>query len=227
MDLLRILTFCLIWASAAQTVNSQVTVVPSKTRTVIDGKTFYLHIVKQGETLYSISKAYNIPQKDVVFNNPDAFEGIRVGQELKIPVKAADTATSNKIESALYIYHIAEKGQTTYGIAQQYGIGMEDLYKHNPELEHSPLQAGQVVTIPKAGKSAVQPEKPKTGYVIHSVKRKETLFSIAKSYDVDLNMIFEINPEIDSKDPKIKIGQEIKIPVPNSEPIKQIGRAHV
>ncbi len=223
MDLLRIFFLCLIWASVTPPVNSQVTVTPSKTRTVIDGKTYYLHTVKQGETLYSISKAYNIPQKDVVFNNPDAFEGIRVGQVLRIPVKAEDTPTSNKLESAQFIYHIAEKGQTAFGITQQYGISAEELYKYNPELEHSPLQAGQVVTIPKTGKGATtqpaQPAKPKTGYIVHTVKRKETLFSIAKSYDADLNRIFEINPEIDADDPKIKTGQEIKIPSANAESI--------
>ncbi len=219
MNLLRTFILCLIWVFVAQPVDSQVTVTPSKKKVVVDGKSYYLHTVKQGETLYSISRAYNVLQKDVVFNNPDAFEGIRVGQELKIPIKAEETQASNQLQSAQFIYHITEKGQTTYWLTQQYNVSLEELYKYNPELEHSPLQAGQVVTIPKKNNGEVQQPQPKIGYVIHIVKKKETLFSIAKSYDVDLNHVLEANPDIDSNEPKIKIGQEIKIPTSNIQPI--------
>ncbi len=219
MNLLRIFILCLICVSVAQPAYSQVTVTPSKKKVVVDGKSFYLHTVKQGETLYSISKAYNVLQKDIVFNNPDAFEGIKVGQELKIPIKAEEAPAGSQLESAQFIYHITEKGQTTYWLTQHYNISQEELLKYNPELEHSPLQAGQVVTIPKKANGVVQPTKPKTGYAMHTVKRKETLFSIAKSYNADLNEVLEMNPEIDANDPKLKIGQQIKIPLSDAVPI--------
>ncbi len=212
MKFLRLFIICLMWISAIQPVQSQVNITLSKKKTVIDGKSYYLHTVQAGETLYSISKAYNVLQKDIVFNNPDAFEGIKIGQELKIPINSG-TPASNQLESAQFIYHITEKGQTTYALTQLYHVSMEDLYKYNPELEHSPLQAGQVVTIPKkAGQVVASKPVPQDNYFIHKVQRKETLFSIAKEHDVDLNRIFEANPELDANDPKIKIGQEIKIP---------------
>ena len=73
MNLLRVIFICLISVCLAQSAYSQSTVVPSKKTALIDGKSYYLHTVKQGETLYSISRAYNILQKDIVFHNPDAF----------------------------------------------------------------------------------------------------------------------------------------------------------
>jgi LysM repeat protein len=219
MNLLRIFILCLICVSVVQPAHSQVTVVPSKKKIVADGKSFYLHTVKQGETLYSISKAYNVLQRDIVFNNPDAFEGIKMGQELKIPVRAEEAPAGSQLESAQFIYHITEKGQTAYWLTQNYNISREELLRYNPDLEHSPLQAGQVVTIPKKTNGAAQPSKPKTGYAMHTVKRKETLFSIAKSYNVDLNEVLEINPEIDANAPRLKVGQEIKIPLSDAEPI--------
>ncbi|MDR1171831.1 MAG: LysM peptidoglycan-binding domain-containing protein [Bacteroidales bacterium] len=219
MNLLRVLILFLICVSVAPPARAQVTVVPSKKKVVVDGKSFYLHTVKQGETLYSIGKAYNVLQKDIVFNNPDAFEGIKIGQELKIPVKAEEAPAGSQLESALFIYHITEKGQTAYWLTQHYNISRDELVKYNPELEHSPLQAGQVITIPKKTNGAAQPSKPKTGHAVHTVKRKETLFSIAKSYHVDLNEVLEINPEIDANDPKLKIGQQIKIPLTDAVPI--------
>lgn len=216
INLLRVLV-CIAGILILQPVYGQVPITVSDRKTVVDGKSYYLHTVKQGETLYSISNTYNISQKDIAFNNPEAFEGIRVGQELKIPVKPGEKTNGGLFESAQFIYHITEKGQTVYSLIQQYRVSLEVLYKHNPELEHAALQAGQVVTIPKAGRNELQQDKPVT-YSIHKVKRKETLFSIAKSYDTDLNRIFEANPEIDANNPKIKTGQDIKIPLLNANP---------
>ena len=219
MNLLRTFVFCFTCVFAAQTGKSQVTVVPSKSKIVIDGKSYYLHIVKPGETLYSISRAYNVLQKDVVFNNPDAFEGIKIGQELRIPVDANDTPTGNMLQSAQFIYHITEKGQTVYWLTQHYSITQEELFKNNPELEHAELQAGQVVTIPKKTDGVMPPANPKPAHVTHTVRRGETLFSIAKNYNVNLNEVFEINPDINVNDPRLRIGQQIKIPVPDAAPI--------
>jgi len=219
MDLLRIFFFCFILVFSVRPAQSQVTVVPSKTKEVIDGKSFYLHTVKPGETLYSISRAYNVLQKDVVFNNPDAFEGIKIGQELKIPVNANDTPTGNMLQSAQFIYHITEKGQTVYWLTQNYNISQDELFKYNPELEHSELQAGQVVTIPKKTNGAVPHTEPKYAHIVHTVKRGETLFSIARNYNVNLNEVFEINPEIKANDPRVRSGQQIKIPLPDAAPI--------
>ena len=219
MDVLRIFFFCFILVFTVLPAQSQVTVVPSKTKEVIDGKSFYLHTVKPNETLYSISRAYNISQKDVVFNNPDAFEGIKIGQELKIPVDVNDTPTGNMLQSAQFIYHITEKGQTVYWLTQNYSISRDELLKHNPDLEHSELQAGQVVTIPKKTNGAVQPAKKTPAHVVHTVKRGETLFSLAKNYNVSLNEVFEINPEIDANNTRVRAGQQIKIPLPDAAPI--------
>ena len=219
MNLLRIILFCLMAVFVVQPAYPQVTVVRSTKKVVIDGNSFYLHIVKPGETLYSISKAYNVLQRDVVFSNPDAFEGIKAGQELKIPVESGQTPIGNQLQSAQYIYHITEKGQTVFWLTQHYNISQEELYKYNPELEHSVLQAGQVVTIPKKTNGELQPAQPKIAHVVHTVKRGETLFSITKSYNADLNVVYELNPDINPNDSRVRLGQEIKIPLPDAAPI--------
>lgn len=217
--MLRIFMFCLIIVFVVQPAGSQVIVVRSAKKTVIDGKSFYLHTVKPGETLYSISKAYSVLQKDVVFSNPDAFEGIKAGQELKIPVESGQTPTGSQLQSAQFIYHITEKGQTVYWLTQQYNITQEELFQYNPELEHSSLQTGQVVTIPKKTNGERTTAQPKVAYVVHTVKRGETLFSISRSYNADLNQVYDLNPDINPKVPNVRLGQEIKIPVPKAAPI--------
>src|SRR5690554_1121933 len=54
---------------------------------VINGKEYIVHEVVKGNTLYSISKQYNISLSDVLNNNPEAEKGIAIGQKLYIPTE--------------------------------------------------------------------------------------------------------------------------------------------
>lgn len=48
-------------------------------------KGFHIHTVMQGQTLYSIAKAYGVRMSSVTKENPKALYGIVAGTELKIP----------------------------------------------------------------------------------------------------------------------------------------------
>ena len=65
---------------------SQVVVEKSKDKVVISGKPYYIHIVKKGETAYSISRAYGITVEDLTNENPNAVYGVKEGQSLRIPI---------------------------------------------------------------------------------------------------------------------------------------------
>ncbi|MDR1865949.1 MAG: LysM peptidoglycan-binding domain-containing protein [Bacteroidales bacterium] len=210
MNLLRVFLMIPIAVCFIRIVDAQVSVTVSEKKTVIDGKTYYLHTVRQGETLYSISKAYHVRQEDIAANNPGSAGSIRAGQELKIPDLSGNVPEPSPPEPSQLIAHVAEKGQTVYSLMQTYGVTREELYRHNPVLRQSPLQAGQVVNIPRKDQpqSASAPD-----YQIYEVKKRETLFSIAAQRRIDVNRILELNPEIDPGDRKIKTGQQIKLPV--------------
>lgn len=203
--------FLLLVVSIFYTVKGQNEPVPvtiSKERAIVDGKTYYLHTVKPGETLFSISKAYNVSQKDVINSNKEAASSLKVGQVLKIPTDQIAKLPSS-LNSENFIYHIVEAGQTVLSIAEKYNITKEQLYKFNPEAEISPLQAGQVIKIPKKNGEEIDINS-KTSFTEHKVKRKETLYSISKSYNVSVDDIIALNPELNTSD--IKIGQTLKIP---------------
>lgn len=199
-----------------------VPIVLSKEKTIIDGKTYILHTVKQGETLFSICKAYNIPQKDLVMVNPDANVSIKIGQVLKIPADQVNFKVPESLNSDNYILHIVEQGQTVFSIAQKYNITKEELFKHNPEAEISALQTGQVIKIPKL--TNFEPKKETvlaiSSYTDHKVKRKETLYSISRLYQVTVDDIIAANPELNTSD--IKTGQYIKIPTEKKQEIKPV-----
>lgn len=187
--------------------NEPVPITISTEKTVIDGKTYYLHTIKPGETLYSISKAYHVPLSEIISLNPEASTSVRVDQVLKIPVTQI-TQTPAVANSQEFIFHIAEAGQTIDNIAEKYNLSRDELIKTNPELEVGSIQSGQVVKIPKNKKSYTPAAL--TSYTEHKVKRKETLYSISRSYGLTVEEVIALNPELNTSD--IKTGQTIKIP---------------
>ena len=68
-----------------------------------DGVIVYVHNVQQSETLYSISKAYNVSIKEIIENNPVLGNGLKTGMILYIPDKLSpgnsDEKSSGKQES--------------------------------------------------------------------------------------------------------------------------------
>jgi len=52
----------------------------------IDGTDYYIHNVVKGQTVYKISKTYGITSEELIRLNPEISDGLKVNQELKIPV---------------------------------------------------------------------------------------------------------------------------------------------
>ena len=59
----------------------------STEKTKIGGKEYYMHRVKQGQTLYGLSKAYNVTIEEIELLNPEVKDGLKVGHILGIPVR--------------------------------------------------------------------------------------------------------------------------------------------
>ncbi|MGZ6555096.1 MAG: LysM peptidoglycan-binding domain-containing protein, partial [Bacteroidia bacterium] len=112
-----------------------------------------MHTVEKGQTLFAIAKFYGRDVNDIVIDNPEAIDGIKPGQVLRILIdkKKPEELTSN--DTSNYILHKVEKGQTLYSITKQYGVSVEKLRALNPELKDG-LKVDQILKIPSA--------KPKT-----------------------------------------------------------------
>jgi ABC-type branched-subunit amino acid transport system substrate-binding protein len=52
---------------------------------VISGETYFVHVVKRGQTLYALSKAYGVEMQDIIDQNPGILQGLKAGQTLLIP----------------------------------------------------------------------------------------------------------------------------------------------
>jgi LysM repeat protein len=52
----------------------------------INGKDYYFHIIEPYETLYSLSRKYDVSEKLISHYNQNLINGLQVGQEIKIPL---------------------------------------------------------------------------------------------------------------------------------------------
>jgi LysM repeat protein len=115
------------------------------------------------------------------------------------------------------IEYIVKKEETVTSIAKQYDVAPKDIYKLNPDAKNG-INVGTVLIVPlkvkekKLSKSSHEIKK-------HEVKPKETLYSIAKLYDVSLENITNANPEIINEG--IKPGQILLISDKKIDPKKE------
>ena len=69
-------------------VKAQDAIERSSEKTKIGGKEYYMHHVKQGQTLYGISKAYNVTIEEIEALNPEVKDGLKAGHVIGIPVRS-------------------------------------------------------------------------------------------------------------------------------------------
>ncbi len=124
----------------------------------ISGKKYYIHKVEKGQSLYAIAKVYNLDVNKILAENDDAIDGIKTGQELKIPIETIAITPVVSIDTNKYVYHKVLKGETIYAITKKYNLTDKQLTSYNPQLVNG-LKDGDfvVVAIKKAKNNSAIP----------------------------------------------------------------------
>lgn len=98
--------------------------------------------------------------------------------------------------------YIVKRGDTLYGISNQFGVSVTDLKKIN-NLSSNTLQIGQTIVIPKN-----QGTNPNSTFT-YTVKKGDSLYSIAKMYDTTVQKIIDLN---NLRSTALSIGQKLTLP---------------
>ena len=175
------------------------------------------HVVQKGETSYGITKKYNVDINLFYEFNPDAIKGIKKDMILIIPIVSS---LPTKTDSSSALTHSVLEGETLWSIAKKYGVNVNEIQTLNL-FETESLQLGQIIKIPNqiADTSDVvmsivkHPKHPLLNpcdtLIIHKVRKRETLYSLSKSYQVTIDQIMQNNPELIENG--LQKGKEIKI----------------
>ncbi len=195
----------------------------------LNGKKYYLHKIEKGQSLYSISKLYQVKLDDIYAENPELRDGTKANQEIKIPFLSGDTkstatptlsqttptiSTSNlPVDTLKYNTYRVSKGETVYAITKKFNLSAEYFEKLNPGAKAG-LKEGQLVaigerTITKVNSSQVYTAtiKPRTDSVVPIKVNlpKKT------NYNVSLILPFKLN-QIDAIDPSAIVKSNMNFP---------------
>ena len=179
----------------------------------VDGRKYYFHAVLQGQTLYSIARAYGVEEQVILDENPDIRDGLRYDQIIRIPV--ADELEDRFIRPEKvveiapepdgdFVVHQVQSQETLFGLARQYGVSQETILFYNPSARHG-LQIGEVLRIPLPEEEAL-PE----GMRLHTVEAGETVYGLARQAGVSVEELEGLNPHIVEG---LKAGQQVLMPV--------------
>ena len=167
--------------------------------------------VRSGDAISLVADKYKVPVSNIRRWNNLRSNKIVAGTTLKIYSDAdvndvSDNSTENT--SAAGTYKI-RKGDTIDEIAAKNNVSVSDIKKWN-KLKGNEIIAGTNIKV----KSKV-PEKriekkvvSKSIHRIHVVKRGESLFTIAKTFNISVNKLKEDN---NLRNNKIKVGQKLSI----------------
>lgn len=215
--------FLLLW-SCGQVIGQGTAVTKSNDIVVIRGKSYYLHTVQPGQTLYSICKAYGANIDEVKSLNDKKDNALSLYEVLKVPYTDPFVQQDDK-----FYYHKVVKGETFYSIARLYKIKPKRLLKFNEGYaQNQPLAVGAVVKLPLAEidlsvlgeeeieasvgkKQEIRPERPVRN---ESVKKVEE----ASVTDILQNALMQKNEKTEQepeKETTTVIGATDKMEIPD------------
>ncbi len=210
---------------------SQAVVERSKNKVVISGVTYYLHEVKKGETIYSISKAYGLTTDQLAKENPSISAGLREGQSLRIPASLVNSVPANQPpvrpetqrDEGKFIYHKLEPGETVYNLSKTFNVSENDIIRSNPGIDINKLPLGYEIAIPRKdfmNEKQNFAQKDQQAYY-HKVTMGETMASIARKYGLSVRELRRANRDIRFP----QVGDYLMIPgmkAPESKPLEVI-----
>lgn len=170
------------------------------------------HLVLPKETLYSLSKQYNVTVDEIKNANGELLkDGLKIGMNIKIPASDGQVAVVStpvavqevvkespkvvvpkeepKVEPKAVTsnsgtaFHVIEPKETKYGISKKYGISIPELERLNPQIVNDfPIGLKLVVSGNKPNGSVVESVKPSTESPKAEVEPSNTSTTSTKRY---------------------------------------------
>ncbi len=180
---------------------------------LIEGKEYFLHVVKQGQGFYSLARQYNVSQKEILQANPELGAGLKSGQVIKIPVIAGRNSSLRDLaQTGNFILHTVEPGQTVFFISRKYDVPIEAIYENNPGSKNK-LVTGSIIKVPVSepeGSHEGQLQSNDDSFILHEVKPGETLYALSKQYHLSVEQIIGYNPAL--KNGILSRGSLVRLP---------------
>ncbi|RLJ62566.1 amino acid/amide ABC transporter substrate-binding protein (HAAT family) [Lacinutrix venerupis] len=186
---------------------TSVTPVQTAQDTIVE-KTFdhYIkHKTKRKETLFSISKEYNVEIEDIKKHNTFLYaNNLRKGDKLQIPV----FKTVTKYVKSKNATYVVQPKEGKWRIAYKYGITVQELEALNPNMP-SMLKPGQTINVPNLESNKVKTFDEQYSY--YKVLPKEGFYRLKVKLGLEQADLERLNPELTTTG--LKEGMILKVPL--------------
>lgn len=172
------------------------------------------HTVSKGETLFGISRRYNVTTDQLMAWNPLTRDGLKSGMVIYVSAPSSAPQIEQPITGDGMRY-VIQSGETLYQIAHNHGTTVDAIVALNPGLDSNHYSAGQTIALPVASVShsstaapSIQPsqmpmtaQSPRSNNAGNNVERYvvqegETLYSIARKHGVSVESLEAANPSL-------------------------------
>lgn len=168
------------------------------------------YAVREGDTFADIAKSYGVPVVMLMQANQGFSRRLTVGDSLVIPeyvkkkaekkpAKSESKPAAKKTSNEKVSVYVVQQGDNLSSISRKFGTSVAKIQELNSMGKSTSLSVGQKLKVASA---------PEAEYKVHTVKKGEGLWDIARQYNVTIEDIVKWN---DLNDTKIKMGEKLKI----------------
>ncbi|WP_223033903.1 amino acid ABC transporter substrate-binding protein [Hanstruepera marina] len=167
---------------------------------------FKEHKVKRKETLYSLSKAYDVTEDEIKKHNTFLYaNNLRKGDKLKIPVYKKTLVVVEPVSPTNTYTVLPKEGK--WRIAYKYGITVNELEALNPNMPEV-LNPGDKIYVPNVDKNEVKEVSEQYSY--YEVLPKEGFYRLKLKLGLEREELEALNPELNNGG--LKVSMILKIP---------------
>ncbi|QLE02316.1 LysM peptidoglycan-binding domain-containing protein [Galbibacter sp. BG1] len=168
----------------------------------LQAQKFETHAVKQGETLESIARKYQVTPYAILKLNPEVKNGVKANTIVVIPLSEASSSSSgaatvvdpNQIER--FKEHKVKRKETLYSISKEYNVSIDDLKRYNKDLYSRQLSKNEIIQIPVYKRVAGGAIPNRRGLIPHVVAPKEGPWRVAYEHGITVDSLKVLNPEM-------------------------------
>lgn len=158
----------------------------------IDESKYELYEVKPADTLYGIAQNFATSEETLMSLNGIADKrDITAGQTILVP----------RLDDSGYTIHVVQRGDTLFDLSRMYNTTVDQLRSLNDLEGSSDLTVGRGIIVPRVDETILD------RYVVQA---GDSLYSIAKRYDVEWPVLQALNRLADARD--LRVGQSILVP---------------
>lgn len=178
------------------------------------------HLIKEGETLYSLANQYKTSPEELKKANNGLLEGLKSGEEIFIPEPSPVEEVAEQPKDKNFFHNTVKAGETAYSLSKIFKISLDSIYILNPDAKGG-LQIGFQLKLPK-NREVYSPKKqnPKGGLVsddsisnsvkdtvkkvaagkeenfLYQIKVGDSFFSLKQKFGVSKEELIALNSEL-------------------------------